>query len=509
MKLGPRASHFTYPTRRSEKWLRRQLVRSARGRDFLAEKIRLEYPPRPWDSSTRELVPHTENHIAAPALWVWELYSPSQVPALEVWLKTLGKNPRLAFRDRDIAAVLSTRRSVGSWNQSALPTLLSEGMAARVLAVSDTIQMSLPPGVAMAHPTVHVLPGGLTVLTVGFAYEEAAQAELDEVLRASRKSRITPSASGGHRVEPVETVQREDVEAFFRKRVDQAHRWIKDIAPGALTTYAAASDIRAARLVAYQDDIHNKGEPDPTPSWVRSLELDSWSQWCSTTMPIVAAPVRGFGVQFSGVDEEIRTEPRPLPGQPPRIYEWVSQIGELNVRMTEILLALAVDNLVDVYGSGLAELRDLPTYDDDSPAKVFGQLRALRQEIQILVDVRATFSALAKGEATDRRWLMSYDGGRWLAARNSGRELFDQWLHDLPGRAQQLLDLEEQVRERLLLESDLLSTRASVRSQRRAFRVAILALTVGFSGLGLAIYSEAHDSPAPSQTVQSDGLHTP
>ena len=257
--------------------------------------------------------------------------------------------------------------------------------------------------------------------------------------------------------------------------------------------------------------------------WPWSLNLEGWPLWRSTKWPDI--------YMIEGRDQEddqyaLRLRAResailPTQGQAGEVLDeeagWRQLAGRLNRSLEGTIPLWAATCLIRNYHSQLAAMRDIPPAVGIGPKETARRLTEAQRQLAIASDARAVAADIARWQGA--RYFAGYDGNDWENASpepdpegegKAGHRPARQrasWIGQAsrwcPESAKSVLDGEERVRQRLLVEAELLGAGAGLRVQRLTLIVAVLALIVAIAALGVAAVSLASTQSQPAATPRA------
>jgi hypothetical protein len=201
----------------------------------LSARFSDEYHWRKSDDTENERgIPPPDERIAWHGVWIVEAFLPSTVAALSSGVERLGwweAHDRQTFAE-NVAAGRSGRG--GGWAK--LPILRRP--TSRAMYGPRTLNRDLPAGVEYVTGHVQYLTPSLTVLVVGFRFDEPVSTALKEALSRRYKTyhRMTGRTSSSFM--PPQFQRRDAVRELERAQIAVCRRWLAERLPG----YFAAGD---------------------------------------------------------------------------------------------------------------------------------------------------------------------------------------------------------------------------------------------------------------------------
>jgi hypothetical protein len=166
---------------------------------------------------------------------------------------------------------------------------------------------------------------------------------------------------------------------------------------------------------------------------------------------------------------------------------------------TTLMLWTAIRLLAEQRAS-FAVLRDTLTGWDVAPRSAARRLALLGTYARSLVASRAMAEGIVAGARPDV--FAGYDANDWVPRdRRAAPSWFEGHLDAVRASAADLLEEERGLRERVVLEIDLLAGGAGLRVARTALAVAVLATVLAGAAVGVSAVQLDRDDPAPARTV--------
>jgi hypothetical protein len=453
-------------------------------------KTRLREHRRFDEREFRRLRPAADELVQTRLVWVAEAYGPSDFGTLIDGLRRLGLDEAHGGADPITYSLQDTRGAASRWQHGALPMLR---VRAEAQSMFYQVASDLPVGVRAIIPSVLAFPGSLTVLVFCALFDEHAATAAHRVLCQDH-----PSEGGrygrGWRFEGPDMRQRAAVQAAMRDQRRTLERWVEEHLPGAFAGGTKLDRFPASQLVTYRT---SQAERLTTENrWAMSLGVPrGFRAYRSTRWKAVRMSEGGIGrhaerVLVLGAREQALLPRRDENGHPLSQEDgWWLLFQELQRSFEGTLSLWALRCLFDHYLGRLAEIRDLTAPAELSPRKASRRLQQARRELEVVSDARAVAGDVA-GEQ-DAYLFKSWDGGDWIE-----EEPFEgwppvRWIDNglswaVPNGSAAVQRAEQQVRERLVLESQLFAAGAGLRLQRTAFWVASAALTLALVAAVLA-----------------------
>jgi hypothetical protein len=440
------------------------------------------------DMST--LCPPDDEKVRSRLAWVAEAYAPSDLPSLLTGVRDLGLDASRWERHTISRSVVDARRATEGWSYYSLGMIRSPGEGFLLL---DQVEAELPDGVVAALPGLYLLPGSVSVLVITFLFDAVAAARVDDVLRQphERTGRRTPR---GWSFRPPELSQRDAVRDALAAQRLALTEWTARRVGGAFARHGDHG-LPTAQLVTYR--TAEAVSPAGLRDWRRSLALaPSVGDWRSESWPAVrmhrsSQPDERAMLRLSAHEQTLRATHDEARRELDEDAAWWLIFQRLHESFEGLVALHALSQLVDLYAARLSDLRDAAGAAGDRPRQAGRRIGSVRRELEITADARAVASDLREEIPA---FFFSGDGD-WL------EQLPDEhpragvprvgWISgvasSLPRRAIAILELERQVRERLATEAQLISAAASLRLQRYAFWIALLALVAAIAAVAVGV----------------------
>lgn len=378
--------------------------------------------------------------------------------------------------------------ALSGWAQTPLPMLRPPGQS---FWFGHQVSTELPHGLEAIQPTVHSIPGGVTLVVMCGLLDDATATRVDRALKRTYRTQITGQDGERLSFAPPEMVQREAVQCALRDQRALLADWLRDVMPGAFTG-GLGETLPTAQLLTFRTDEALRDAS--YRHWSTSLALDQFDRWRSERWPAIelvqANRLQGQrpGLTFFGLEDAIRRQRDEQERDLTEDEGWFMSAQELGRSFDGLMALWALVTLVDAYAQSLAEIRDLPAPPTLRPRHAAARLKQVQRQVRQANDIRAVASDLA--ERTSDRSFRFYDGGDWIPRRQAdgveGRWIRSrtQWVRE---QAARVLELEIRVRDRLSVEVQVFGAGAGLQVQRLALWVAVAACLVGAAALGVAV----------------------
>ena len=457
--------------------------RWARARSLLADARATD------DMEKAGLVLPDEECIQQRIVWIAEAFGPMQIEALLAGLRAQGwDEDRFGRRPSD--SIRRVRAGRFSWGRTYLPTLLPSDATGFIF---DAIRTDLPSGVSRAMPTITTLPGSLTVFAVCFVFDRDAALAVDRALRVERSTQLTSASSHGISFAPPMAVQQEAVTETRRALRQSLAKWLTIRCRGAFGSREGVQ-LPAVELLTHRTD--HAIEFSLEHQWNASLVLPNWPLWRATFWPPLHL---AEGQERCGDEYTLRLRAREAEILPTHddagvaIDEeraWRLLAWRLNRGLGGTVAVWAASGLLRDYQTQLAAARDVAPAIGIGPKDANRRQREAQRQLALAADARAVASDVARWRE-DLNLFRTWDQGDWNRVRPTNEskdgnleiphgdlpwiDMAARWCKDT---AENMLGAEERLRQRLVVEADLIVAAASLQIQRVALTVAGVALVV-------------------------------
>jgi hypothetical protein len=375
----------------------------------------------------------------------------------------------------------------------------------------------LPTGVQLAIPTITVVQGTLTILGICFLLDHQTGLAVDEALRAEHRSEILEVSERGTSFSIPMNQQRAAVTAARQQVRRSLTNWFTGHFEGAFGQHPE-SDLPTIELVTHRTD--EAVNFSIGKEWAWSLGFEGWPLWRSTKRPdiyMVESPEREsdpYVLRLRSRESAILPTQGPAGETLSEEQSWRPLVGELNGSIEGTAALWTAICLLRSYHSRLATMRDIPPTVGIAPKDSERQLVRAQHQLAVASDARSIAADVARW--TDVYAFAGYDGNDWKrvetvvgspAQARSDVSWIGEALEWCPESAERLLDSEERVRGRLLIEAQLLGAGAGLRVQRLTLGIAFVALIVAIAALAVSAasgsVSHAHSTATPLPHVRS------
>jgi hypothetical protein len=485
-------------------------------REALRQRTRVKEAKRSlasWRTTDVEgrasLQPPPEELIQHRIVWVADAYGPAQVEGLIAGVRAAGWDEESVGR-RPSEWIRQIRGAASSWGHTSIKPLVPRD-AQGFFAVTPS---ELPAGVQIAFPSITTLPGSLTVLVVCFVLDRDTGLGVDQALRAEYSTELIAVGPRRASFAPPETGQRDAVVEARRALRELLARWIVAQSRGVFGEQDAGA-LPAAELLTHRTNAVLRG--DIETEWPFSLDLGG-PLWRATKWPDI-----NMFESYDRLEGErtLRLRARedailPRKGQAGEALSedaaWHELAGRLNRSFGGTVTLWTATCLVRDYFARLASLRDVAPAVGLGTRRAADRLTEAQRELALTADARVVAADIQRwpGAFIFRRW----DDNDWeeqgADAEPEGEEPEQPrpWI-DLTAAwcmnsAQGVLDAEDRMRQRLVVEAELIGAGASLRVQRLALLVAVLALFVAVAAVVVSSVSLSSNdtSGPPSVTVR-------
>jgi hypothetical protein len=454
---------------------------------------------RERDEADRPLfLPSPEELIQQRIVWVADAYGPTQAERLVAGLHATGIDPMVgSTRASDLVQRLRADRS--PLGQVFLGTIVPPG--ARGLNVT---RAELPAGALLALPTITVMGGSLTVLAVGFLLDRESGLGVDRALRTEYRTQLDGVTAQGISYGLPIDLQRNAVTAARKQLRRSLAAWIQDRFPGAFGLQPGG-ELPAVELLTHRTD--EALGSDAGREWPSSLMLEESSFWHHVKWPDIFM-IEGRDQGEDRYALRLRARESAILPTPERAGEaldddrWRQLVKRLNRGLEGTMPLWVATCLMRDYDSQLTAMRDIPAAVGIGPKETGRRLTEAQRQLAIASEARAVAADVA-------RWrnplhYARFFGDDWgyaspelesMGGEGPGPVRRPRW-HEVtsnrcPESAKIVLKGEKRVRQRLLVESELLGVGAGLRVQRLTLTVAILALIVATAALVVTAVSLA------------------
>jgi hypothetical protein len=454
------------------------------------------------------LAPPVEERVQVRLGMVCELYGPDRAQHLVEGVRRIGIRQR--FGGDDVETVLrSLRRHGGSRGPIPLGHVVGPDRDS-IPFFGQTSVRDLPLGVIDVQPAVAVLGGSVTALICAFRLDEEAGLAVHRVLAAEHRTQRLPDGSGYH---PPMMTQRLAVDAARAGLRERLASWVMKVAAG---EFAAAGAPLPALLLQTHRTREAEGTIDLASEWMWSVRAAE-ARWRSTKWPSLM-------IEF-GSDERRDRNSLLVVGRESAVVQRIREPGGVVMDVDEgwahttfrlprsfesTLMMWAALRLLAEQLSSFAELRDALADWDVHVPRAARRISALAPHARALVSSRAMAQGIA--DASSPYVFVGYGGNDWVRTdRDGAATWFDLQLKALPVRADDVLQEERALRERVSLEIDLLDAGAGLRAQRTALFVAVVATLLAAAALAVSAIQLQRDDGAsrPAQVSPTATTRVP
>jgi hypothetical protein len=467
---------------------------------------------RRTDERLVSLLPPSEELIQQRIFWVADAFGPTHVERLITGLRAsdMDEGPG---NQKPSDWVLQMRGGAYQSGRTHLNTIVPPDAKGFFQAT----RAELPTGVLLAIPTITVVQGTLTILGICFLLDHQSGLAVDEALRAEHRSEIVEVSERGTSFSMPMTQQRAAVTAARQQVRRSLTSWFTGHFEGAFGQQPE-SDLPTVELVTHRTDGAVKLSLGR--EWAWSLGFEGWPLWRSTKRPdihMVESPDREsdpYVLRLRSRESAILPKQGPAGEALSEEQGWRPLVSELNGSIEGTAALWTAICLLRSYHSRLATMRDIPPSVGIAPKASERQLVRAQHQLAVASDARAIAADVARW--TDVYAFAGYDGNDWKrvetvvgspAQARSDVSWIGEALEWCPESAKRLLDSEERVRGRLLIEAQLLGAGAGLRVQRLALGIAVVALIVAIAALAVSAasgsVSHARSTATPLPHVRS------
>jgi hypothetical protein len=469
--------------------------------------------------SNAESTPPPGERIELHSLWLAEAYSPSTVMNLLNGLRRLGWASDLSqsLGEVNLARWVASSRAAaygGSWAN--IGTIVNPG---DTRFLGTTREALLPEGVDYARGTVSTLTPSLTVLVIQFVFTDQVAQDFDTPMRRSYE---TYARKQGPRFTAYITPgsQKQDAMLASRRAIrDHCGYWFRSNLPGVFSSGLIETGLPSCEFITTR--LTKPFEREPSWSWdhyMRRLGLEGdWDTWRSDELPGLGLRLpRGaeddaFALLLAGRFDDIFVDDdmqfwggRTRGGFTARLDDYIDRT----------IAAWAARAALIGYQQRLTEMRDRASLPEGKTKAAIRALDSVRKELLLTTaDAQRVGRDLAAMAEEKRLYSHSFETDFEPAAasrREFEPSLIELMREDTLSRARTLSETEQHVREVLLASSNLASTTANLRLQRRITALTWILLILAILALAVPVYqfihADAERNRPPPATVTTRSL---
>lgn len=434
------------------------------------------------DDKENGWIPPPGEDIRLHGVWVAEAYLPSSILALVEGIERLGWWE--SHRDQTIAEMIEQGRSGrgGGW----LNLQLIRGQAKRRRLSQRDAGRRLPDGVEYTTGQVHFLTPSLTVLVVGFRFDETVSERWGAAAR--QPYRTYHESIGAHRARiwTSDFQRREAVRRVERELVAVCRGWISEHMPGYFASTGGRDGHPATALLTTEEFIPFETD-DESHRWAINLGLAfAYERW-ETGIPglryALRPPDEGGGVLI-GRRRDIFADESYWKGwgHPDFIWSLMYRVDDLS----ELLALMTAGEVLRDVRARLAKLRDSLPGVTAKPSRA--QLASVRSQLGTFSSDLVALTSEIAAWPEHPEWVLHEIPemravGAPADAKPIGRRLLDWYAED----ARQVREFEASTRGLFVAAADITSALESLRTQALVKWVSVLALLVSLAALVVSL----------------------
>ena len=357
-------------------------------------KLRSERDP----GENAETAPPDDEFIDLNCLWAVEFYTPDHRNKLLDGFRKLGwdsedtddgnsRNPAVWLNG------LNRRFQGGAWLN--LGVLIPEG--AKRSFPGPTKRVPLPPGVSYALGIIQNISPSLNCVVICFVFEERYSTKFDKALRQERKT-YTTRIGTGHRVHQPMFQKRDHIKQIRTEIAGLAATWFQDHLPGAFASGLLHDELPSCELTTLRN-----AEPLPSLEGGRQEKLEylsilgldndmfAWEKVDTPGLKVVLSSY-SFLTPSNYLLVALR-EGTPL-WKSHQDQHKSSRIAYLNMIVPDLLIACAVELLLEGFHQKIRDLRQATMPHANSKSVSVKELESLRRGLTYFADIHAVASEL-------------------------------------------------------------------------------------------------------------------
>lgn len=461
---------------------------------------------RESDAKTRlrELTPPDGEQVAIRIVWVAEVLDPGSANAAIARLEAEGFRDHADRSPADV--VRRSRRGHGWWTALDLGILVPPEREVGFSSFLGVRNADLPVGVRAALMSIPISSESWTVLTCAFLLSDDAALRVDRVLREPhqtmmerRGSRLTfngPDEAQRRAVRQERAAIRAELAEWFSRFPGAFARGLAPTPPiMELMTYRTSG----AREISF-DKL-------PWPTWPYALDLqggERWrsERWLAIQMREPMSDVQADRVLMLDAREQavlIRTDEsfvrhanQALPRAITADEGWYVLAQQLNKSIGGTAALWGLHCYLEASSERLAVVRDETLPSRLTTRRSTRHLEATHELLRVISDARAVASSIEKIEPSQWFFFSRWDSGDWkLVEPRDAQDRDLRWIRRrvefLPRVARGVLDREEFTRDRVEIESQLISSTAGLRVASQSLYVALVAVAIALIALIVAL----------------------
>lgn len=453
-------------------------------------------------------LPHGEE-VGVRCVWVMEAYLASQAGELAERLGRLGFTGRIPFTPNPREFLRRARGHGSGRNAMHVGVLVADPK--HVHASMSVFSAPLPPGVEDVSLSIHNPLPSITLVAAQFRFTESTARAIEDPFRTMFRSTVERLEGGYLSLLSGADRRREAVSEYRAVLRRRCANWMREHLPGAFAAMEPWEPSPTAELltltvgdpmVGWTQSVRTTGErpslptPPATPpsrpqdedplaeDYLTVLGLsDDWAVWVSVDMPGLSLreppwPREAMDHLVLATRVQDYDPGAPLDGYGGRHPRGIARRLE---HLGHTLTVYALDRLVRAYEARLGTIRDrLGDVPLHKTGRAVRHLQHLERDLALLTRDARPFLADLVTSAPDKpfAWdLYTFVPIGWLTRKpdEEGRSLFARVLDKLVERGKRFLDAEEEVRRTAQSMSGLVVADSTLRLQRAAFWLAVVA----------------------------------
>jgi len=427
--------------------------------------------------------PPSEERLRWHAVWLVEAYLPSNIPALLAGLERLGWQKK---DDESVADFISNcRLSLGGGGLMHLPMLrppVDKGSY-----FPDTLKRDLPLGVKLVTGQVQIVAYALTLLIVGFRFDESVSGEVDVALRR-RYQTFTRRTRAGRSIMHTTFQRRDAMRDLEAAKIHACREWLAARVPGYFASTDGGPDTPATALLTTK-----VGDLFGDANWMRPVGLGhgvAYEQWGTPIAGLrYTQRSRKDGVPLLfGRESDLLGDARLT--QNGQSWEWLLP-HFVEMQLTEVLGLAALDATLTNAGQRLARLRDSIVTKDTSTER---QLDSVSRQLRSLSSDIASLTTEIGGWTAEPAWAFRETPEMQVVETLSkqpsdGKPFRVRSIEWITHQAREVGELESTTRDLLLATSEITSALENIKLQRSVRKLTWVLVGIGVATAILAFVS--------------------
>ncbi|MEV0174931.1 hypothetical protein AB0I00_27895 [Streptomyces sp. NPDC050803] len=424
-------------------------------------------------------------------LWLVEVFTPLDFPALARDLEDLNKQTRGFSAFNDYAEWISKARQQNGIAWTAIPTFASPDCR-RLLP--DKITEELPQGVEVVTGSISTVSSGISVLVMNFEYRDDFSSQLNELVNRRYSAQLGRRRGGAYEMLGIDQQKSEAIAKWREERAQEASAWVKTHFSG---FFAREASLSLPVIELFQTTGFIPWD-ETTPRGVESrslrtlgLSYDFGSYWKSEDFPSLRARHKDGWFKKGTASPDVlvlAANERDLvggsslpPGDTLHHVRWL--VSQLAIRW-------ALSCLVVRSGRRFNRVRDDVTQAVEKAS--FGDFIELRDELlQTGVDSNLTVMEAIKF-ADSRNWdweLPTFAHFVPPGLNANPVDLDELWKSEQLAEARRITEAEQHLREVASTAAELTNAAYNIRLQGRVFFLTIASLLVSLVALWVSYVS--------------------